>query len=270
MILIPEGIFRMGTTDEELATAYRLCEATLEGRESECTEQGFETEMPANEVTLDSFYIDKFEITNAQYAELLKDRQNRIENGIIWYEDTDDRARIQLGSSGWQVVQGFEDHPVTEVTWFGARAYCQWRGGRLPTEAEWEKAARWNPETGDVTLFPWGDNPPNHTLANYAGGVSRTEPVGRYPAGESAAGLQDMAGNVFEWVNDWHSPDYYSLGEVINPQGPDNGSFRVIKGGSWGDFDFLIRSANRGTVPPGVAFNYIGFRCVKDVSAAQE
>ena len=88
--------------------------------------------MPANEVTLDSFYIDKFEITNAQYAEFLKDQQNRIENGIIWYEDTDDRARIQLGSSGWQVVPGFEDHPVTEVTWFGARAYCQWRGGRLP------------------------------------------------------------------------------------------------------------------------------------------
>ncbi len=270
MVLIPEGSFQMGTSDQELIAAYRMCEAVLEGHESECADQGFETEMPANEVTVNAFYIDKFEITNAQYVEFLKDRQNRLEDGIIWYEDTDERARIQLTSSGWQVVSGFEDHPVTEVTWYGARAYCQWRGGRLPTEAEWEKAARWNPETGEVTLFPWGDDLPNHTLANYAGGVSRTEPVGSYPAGESAIGLQDMAGNVFEWVNDWHDPNYFSLGDVLNPQGPDSGAFRVIKGGSWGDFNFLIRSANRGAVSPGVAYNFIGFRCVENVSAEQE
>ncbi|HEC22097.1 MAG TPA: hypothetical protein ENI95_04165 [Chloroflexi bacterium] len=267
MVLVPAGSFLMGSTEEDIGAAYALCESLLTSEV--CREQGFEAESPAHEVTLRSYYIDLLEVTNAQYAAFLNEMENRIEGGVPWLEADDDEVRIHRTGGQWQPLPDYADHPVTEVTWYGAQAYCQWRGARLPTEAEWEKAARWNPETGEVTRYPWGNEPPDPSLANYGLIVGRTMPVGSYPDGASPLGLQDMAGNVFEWVGDWYADDYYARSEAVDPQGPAEGEQRVVRGGSWGDYPFLIRATNRGMLRPEGALNFIGFRCVKDIEAAR-
>lgn len=267
MILIPAGPFRMGASEDELEATYDLCRRIfVEG--NECDNQDFETETPAHTVTLDGYYIDQFEVTNAQYASFLNEADNRVEGGASWLEANDAQVRIVRQGGEWVALPDYADHPVTEVTWFGAKAYCEWRGGRLPTEAEWEKAARWNPETDDVRYYPWGDMSPNNTLANYLRVVGGTASVGSFPAGASPSGLLDMAGNVFEWVSDWYDPDYYQAGDMSSPAGPSSGEQKVIRGGSWGDYPFLMHASNRGAVPPMVAFNFIGFRCVKDADQA--
>lgn len=274
MILVPTGSFRMGSTDEDITAAYSQCEVIMEAsgateQEDICPYQEFEAEGPAHEVGLDSYYIDLYEVTNEQYAGFLNEVENQMEGGALWLEADDEEVRLHRSAGTWTPLPGYGDHPVTEVTWYGAQAYCNWRGGRLPTEAEWEKAARWNPETGEVTRYPWGDQPPNDALANFAGGIRKTVSVGSFPVGASLLGVYDMAGNVFEWVQDWFSPDYYKLDAVLNPQGPVDGTEKVVRGGSWGDFSFILRAANRGHALPKAAFNFVGFRCVKDVWAVE-
>jgi formylglycine-generating enzyme required for sulfatase activity len=151
-----------------------------------------------------------------------------------------------------------EDHPATGVTWDEADAYCGWSGRRLPTEAEWEKAARG--ESGRT--FPWGEPPPTLQLLNFADSLKATARVGTYPGGASPYGVEDMAGNAAEWVDNWYDPEIYtSNGVVYNPEGPAKGRMKVVRGGSWQSREHFVRSSARQAKRPTERSPTVGFRC---------
>jgi formylglycine-generating enzyme required for sulfatase activity len=206
--------------------------------------------MGSNTVHLDAFWIDKTEVTNAMYARCVQaghcsaPRANRSHTREIYYGDHE-----------------FDDYPVIYVSWVDAQNYCSWAGGRLPTEAEWEKAARGT----DGRPFPWGEVDPAGVgdLLNYRG--QDTTRVGLYPAGASPYGVLDMAGNVSEWVADWLSLDYYNSPPSENPLGPDSGEYRVWRGGSWAtSLTELVHTSSRTGNFPMDASGGIGFRCARD------
>ena len=190
---------------------------------------GDEDERPVHKVHLDAFWIDKYEVTNTQFKKF---------------------------RSGWRSHSDNADHPVVNVSWYDARDYCKWAGKRLPTEAEWEKAARGT----DEKTYPWGEGI-SSTKANYGSG--ETTPVGSYPAGVSPYGAYDMAGNVWEWVNDWYDEDYYQSSPSHNPRGPSYGDTRVLRGGSWFNFTNYLRAAIRSFDNPSYTNFLIGFRCAR-------
>ena len=203
-------------------------------------------EKPIHEVTLEAFWIDQTEVTNAMYAMCVQAEKCLEPVGNNHYSDPK-----------------FANHPVASVSWDYANAYCAWAGRRLPTEAEWEKAAR-----GESNFdYPWGGDLPDESLLNFNSHVGDTTEVGAYPKGASPYGALDMAGNVWEWVNDWYSANYYlDPLSSFNPFGPDSGSARVFRGGSWKDAEYNIRSSNRGMNPPTKIDSAVGFRCAMDVS----
>jgi formylglycine-generating enzyme required for sulfatase activity len=199
-------------------------------------------ERPVHRVVVDAFWIMRTEVTNAQY-----DRCVRA--GVCTAPDND----------VWRDVR-FAEHPVTHVSWEQASTYAQWVGGSLPTEAQWEKAAR----GVDLRTYPWGNAEPTANLLNFEGsGIGGTSAVGSYPAGASPYGALDMAGNVWEWVNDWYGEEYYSQSPSDNPPGPETGTYRVLRGGSWGYGDYVVRSADRNGVGPDFWSDLNGFRCVR-------
>jgi formylglycine-generating enzyme required for sulfatase activity len=246
MVTIPAGEFQMGCDD------------------TNPNENCYSDEQPLHTVYLDAYAIDTYEVTNAQYAEFLNAEGNQEEGGDTWLDADDIDVRIHESGGVWQVDAGYEDHPVIEVTWYGSRAYCQWQGKRLPTEAEWEKAAR---GASDTRMYPWGNEDPDCTRLNYHDGtdycVGDTTPVGSYPSGASPYGALDMAGNVWEWVNDWYASDYYDTSPYSNPQGPDSGTYRVLRGGGWRTLWDRVRVAYRAGygLPYGSYYGF-GFRCV--------
>ena len=151
----------------------------------------------------------------------------------------------------------FSDHPIIEMTWFGSRAYCEWRGGQLPTEAQWEKAARGT----EGWTYPWGEAEPTCEIANLAGCVREPLPIGSHPENVSPYGAYDMAGNVWEWVNDWWDPEYYSYSPYENPTGPERGDFKVRRGGGYDNNADHLRTTFRYHNYPPLSFRTIGFRC---------
>jgi formylglycine-generating enzyme required for sulfatase activity len=225
------------------------------------SDSGYGDEKPVHTVTLDEFYIDMYEVSNAQYATFLNEKGNQSEGGVTWLEADSSYVRIHQAGNLWQVDSGYENHPVVEVSWYGAKAYCEWRGGRLPTEAEWEKAAR----STDARTYPWGNEQPTCDLLNYYDGskycVGDTTAVGNYPAGVSPYGAYDMAGNVWEWT----SSKYWAY-----PYNKDDGredlsgtDVRVIRGGSWYLNGNYTRSAIRYSTVPSFRFDVLGFRCAQ-------
>jgi len=211
-------------------------------------------------VYLDAFYIDKTEVTNAQYRACVEAGACNSPSDTTYYDNAD-----------------YAQHPVVYVGWDYADTYCRWAGKRLPTEAEWEKTARGT----DGRIYPWGNDLDCHKgnfddeqeIDNYvvSGGLNcdghvQTAPVGSFPAGASPYGALDMAGNVWEWVADQYSSDYYGHSPSRNPQGPDSGAKKVLRGGSWNNIEWKFRSAHRDGYHPmdiSVFDDNIGFRCAR-------
>ena len=242
-VYIPAGTFRMGGLDVRRAP----------------------NEIPEHDVTLDAFWMDQLEVTNAMYGLC-------VSAGVCTLPQN---LRSQRRPD-YFVNPEFKDYPVIYVTWGQAKAYCEWAGRRLPTEAEWERAGRGD----DFRTFPWGEDKADGRLANFNMLVGDTSRVGTYPAGASPFGVLDMAGNVAEWVNDFYSFDYSAaLQNTLNPTGPETSSsfHRVVRGGSLGDAEINIRvskrSSVRGSVLSAAADSTaylgdfsprIGFRCADD------
>jgi eukaryotic-like serine/threonine-protein kinase len=220
-------------------------------------------EIPDHDVELDAFWMDQLEVTNAMYALCVSS------GGCTPPQASKSQRRPEYFNN-----PEFNDYPVIYVTWGQARAYCEWAGRRLPTEAEWERAGRGD----DFRTFPWGEDKADGTLANFNMLVGDTSRVGTYPAGASPFGVLDMAGNVAEWVNDFYSSNYTNA-ITLNPVGPSESSsfYRVVRGGSLGDAEINIRVAKRSSVlgpvlsaTTGSSLTLgdfsprIGFRCAQD------
>ncbi|NLG26535.1 MAG: formylglycine-generating enzyme family protein [Chloroflexi bacterium] len=262
MLYVPAGRFRMGSDLEMAAYARRLCLAhSGEARVAiaVCPPSAFQNERPVHEVTLTAFWLDRTEVTNGQY------RQCVLAGACAPPVQTDSFTR-----SVYYGDPAYDDYPVIWVDWNAACAYCAWAGARLPSEAEWEYAAR----GPDSSLFPWG-NLFDPTRLNYCGadcdgvsdpsyadGYPDTAPVGCFPAGASWMGALDLAGNVREWVADWYG--LYHSESQHDPTGPLTGSGRITRGGSWYDKPDDVRSANRGENAPDYVRHKVGFRCALD------
>jgi formylglycine-generating enzyme required for sulfatase activity len=253
LVYVPEGPFLMGSADNDA--------------------DADEDEQPQHRVNLDAFWIDQTEVTNAMFAGFLNSQGNQTEGGATWLDADDEQVLIELVGGEWLATSGYDNHPVVVITWYGAVAYCQWAGRRLPTEAEWEKAAR----GPDGSIYPWGDEF-DSSLANVddetryddykvtcgprgCDGFERSAPVGSFPDGVSLYGALDMAGNIWEWVADLFSEEYYDQSPVNNPIGPSSGDARSFRGGSWINTAKFIRSTNRGNDSPDLSANGLGFRC---------
>lgn len=224
-------------------------------------------EQPQHAVYLDVYEIGKYEITNAQYLAFMD--AGGYDSSAYWTpEGWTWRTTYSITEPYWwsegeyNSGTAFPHYPVVGVSWHEVHAFCQWIGGRLPTEAEWEKAAR---GTDPTNYWPWGSTwDPSKCNSYYNEEPDTfvyTSPVGYFSAGQSPYGIYDMAGNVWEWVNDWYQADYYSVTLYSNPVGPDTGAFRVFRGGGWGNIgNYLCRTADRRYHDPVGCNMVIGFR----------
>jgi len=240
---------------------------------------------PAHEVALDAFWIDRHEVTNRQFAKFVEatgyvtDAQRR---GWSYVFDRQEKQWIKCSGANWRHPGGpdtslelRQNHPVVHVSWFDARAYARWIGGALPTEAQWEGAARAGLRDGP---FPWGreERPDGRYQANYwqgwfpdedlaVDGFDRAAPVKSYPP--NGFGLHDVSGNVKEWCRDWYAEDYYDARARNNPTGPVEGVFRVCRGGSWLSAENHFpahRVSARDKHVPRESYQDVGFRCVRE------
>jgi formylglycine-generating enzyme required for sulfatase activity len=229
LLYVPEGPFEMGS------------------------EGGYSDERPVHTVTLSAFWVDETEVTNGMYALC-------VQAGVC-------AAPRRKSSNLIDYYYGFEgyiNYPVIFISWQDASNYCSWAGRRLPTEAQWEKAARGT----DGRIYPWGSVPPDAALVNFDHNINDVTPVGAYPEGKSPYGAFDLAGNVMEWTADWYGEDYYTLSSALNPQGPETGRHRVVRGGSWTGNATGVRSAHRFIQDPENPVFDLGFRCVMDAQPA--
>ena len=227
MVLVPAGELTMGSHEGE----------------------GESNEHPLHTVDLDAYYIDQYEVTVDPYSRFLF--QTKRANPDYW-----------SGGAGRNAQK-----PIVGINWDDAQAYCEWAGKRLPTEAEWEKAARGT----DKRTYPWGESKPNFSTANFGKDMNldvlpsqKLKAVGSYEQGKSPYGAYDMAGNVGEWVADWLGLDYYGQTSKKNPTGPSDGTYKILRGGSWADTPADLRSAYRLWGTPTGRHAYVGVRCAQD------
>lgn len=264
-VLLPGGSFTVGSGLEEVQLALAHCKTEVLGQF--CKDYPFAYELWAHTVYLDPFYLDRTEVTVAAYRRCVVAGECLLP-----------------GFPGGDPKFDKDEYPVTHVSWDDARKYCAWRGGRLPTEAEWERAAR----GVAPRRYPWG-NLPNPKLANHgtldigstflsqtaepllgvadtSDGFAGLAPVGSFPSGSTPEGLHDLAGNVAEWVADFWA-DQYSVAAAGNPKGPPNGALRVLRGGSYRHPLSFMRGASRDRRPASAREPTIGFRCARDAKS---
>ena len=248
MVLIPAGKFQMGSMEGDV------------------------DERPVHMVNLDAFYIDVHEVTNTQYRQFVESIGYFSPNGTGY---TAEYGVLDYNYQPWLDPEFNQpEQPVTNVTWFDAAAYCRWKGKRLPTEAEWEKAALGN---SAGIKYPWGDDEPGNRSANFSDinttfewrsssvndGFVFTSPVKSFEP--NGYGLFDMAGNVWEWCADWYDVSYYVESDAKNPKGPEIGERRVLRGGAWYRASHCLRAAERVSDYPDNSLNVVGFRCAMDI-----
>ncbi len=212
-------------------------------------------------ITLPAFYMALHTVTNAQYALFLNEIKPTTSDLDKWIQ-LDSYCFVRKAGNGFEAYGGKNNHPVVQVSWFGAEVYCQWAGLRLPTELEWEKAARGN----DGREYPWGNDWENgKRCRNYNNkGNETTCAVWQYPDGCSPYGLSQPSGNVWEWCADWHDSGAYNRYKTGKFEAPATGISRVLRGGSWFSFSgYYFRAAYRYDYNPGNRFSYYGFRCAR-------
>jgi len=264
MVCVPSGSFLMGSQADAISSLLEF--------DRRVSKEFFRAEYPQHEVFLSSFYIDRYMVTNAQYQLFMQATGHPAPKYWRIAPDTGGKSPFPVGEKN-------PDHPVVGVAWQDASAYCKWSGKRLPSEAEWEKAAR-----GGLMgqIYPWPsrikeriNSQLSREKANYGGvgGPDRwhwTAPVGSFPPNQY--GIFDMAGNGFEWCNDWYAEDYYSRSPARNPLGADTGLTRVLRGGSWNNNlygKYQMRCAYRFHLRPKTRNMVIGFRCAVDAPPPQ-
>lgn len=263
MIFVEGGTFTMGTSAEtidNLTAHYGFPRSFIQ------------SEFPPHQVTVSSFHIDKYEASNIDFKIFL-------DNNPDWQKDNiPDSLHNGKYLSHWSINSypvGEDKHPIYNITWHAATAYCQWQNKRLPTEAEWEYAAT---NKGENIIYPWGDSSPDSTKSNYNQNYGKATVIGSYPSNK--LGVFDLAGNVWEYTLDKWSPDFYSKSPSDNPANSQKyfnkydlreiKSRRVIRGGSWGGADINLRSRFRDSHPATGAGNHVGCRCVKEVTTTNK
>ena len=241
MVFVPAGEFIMGMSAEDALSECRKVSQY-------CKPEWFTDEAPVHRVNLDAYYIDKHEVTQGEYDKCVQAKACNNNKELP-------------GMPGMFIIT-VPRWPAVLVYWEDARTYCGWAGKRLPTEAEWEKAARGT----DGRIYPWGNQAPSCGLANFFSGCGgKPVEVGSKPGGASPYGALDMAGNVWEWVADWYGENYYSGSPSQNPKGPSSGTFRVVRGGGWYFYPGgLLVSVRNRDVPSFRLGGDGGFRCARD------
>ena len=244
IVYIPEGQFTMGLSKEKYEQLIEICGEN-------CHEYLYSPSKPDHKVYLQDYWIYQYEVTNQQYRQCVDAQVCDLPRKQSSYQHSD-----------YFTNPTYNNYPVIFVDWYNAYQYCNWAGGALPTEAQWEKAAR---GSLDDRLYPWGDQEPTPSLANFGGYIKETTPVGAYPSGVSPYGLYDMSGNVYEWVNDWYSATYYANSPYNDPQGPSTSASttkKVVRGGNYTWSASAASIAFHDSWEPDKSSTDVGFRCV--------